>query len=164
MKYRFRAAKSFRRALARLSPEDKRLALAAFKIFKQNPFDPGCGPTRSTGSRRSTAKPFTRWRSRAICGRSFMWKIKPFGASISETTEFTAVNERFSTEDNPPRRVNCGNEDGVVFGYPLSVIRYPLSGGRGQRTANFHLLSPAMATASRWKKADSRIFYRRQRR
>lgn len=44
MKYRFRAAKSFRRALARLSPEDKRLALAAFKIFKQNPFDPRLRP------------------------------------------------------------------------------------------------------------------------
>jgi hypothetical protein len=37
VKYRFRAAKSFRRALARLSPEKKRLAAAAFKIFKQNP-------------------------------------------------------------------------------------------------------------------------------
>lgn len=40
MKYRFRAAKSFRRALARLALKEKRLAAAAFKIFKQNPFDP----------------------------------------------------------------------------------------------------------------------------
>jgi hypothetical protein len=40
VKYRFRAAKSFRRALARLPPEEKRLAATAFKIFKQNPFDP----------------------------------------------------------------------------------------------------------------------------
>ena len=39
MKYRFRAAKSFRRALTKLSPEERRLATAAFKIFKQNPFD-----------------------------------------------------------------------------------------------------------------------------
>ena len=44
MKYRFRAAKSFRRALARLAPEEKRLAAAAFKIFKQNPFDPRLRP------------------------------------------------------------------------------------------------------------------------
>ena len=44
MKYRFRAAKSFRRALARLAPEDKRLAGAAFRIFKQNPFDPRLRP------------------------------------------------------------------------------------------------------------------------
>ncbi len=40
MKYRFRAAKSFRRALAKLTPEQRRSAAAAFKIFKQNPFDP----------------------------------------------------------------------------------------------------------------------------
>ena len=44
MKYRFRAAKSFRRALARLTLEEKRLAAAAFKIFKQNPFDPRLRP------------------------------------------------------------------------------------------------------------------------
>jgi mRNA-degrading endonuclease RelE of RelBE toxin-antitoxin system len=44
VKYRFRAAKSFRRALARLSPEDRRIATAAFKIFKQNPFDPRLRP------------------------------------------------------------------------------------------------------------------------
>ena len=44
MKYRFRAAKSFRRALGRLTPEEKRLATVAFKIFKQNPFDPRLRP------------------------------------------------------------------------------------------------------------------------
>ncbi len=44
MKYRFRAAKSFRRALAKLSPEQRRSAAAAFKIFKQNPFDPRLRP------------------------------------------------------------------------------------------------------------------------
>ncbi len=44
MKYRFRAGKSFRRALARLAPEEKRLAATAFKIFKQNPFDPRLRP------------------------------------------------------------------------------------------------------------------------
>jgi len=44
VKYRFRSAKSFRRSLARLSPEERRLAAAAFKIFKQNPFDPRLRP------------------------------------------------------------------------------------------------------------------------
>lgn len=44
MNYRFRAAKSFRRALAKLPPEKKRSAKAAFKIFKQNPFDPRLRP------------------------------------------------------------------------------------------------------------------------
>jgi len=44
VKYRFRAAKSFRRALAKLSPEQQRSAAAAFKIFKQNPFDPRLRP------------------------------------------------------------------------------------------------------------------------
>jgi hypothetical protein len=39
VKYRFRAAKSFRRALAKLSPEERRKAATAFEIFKQNPFD-----------------------------------------------------------------------------------------------------------------------------
>ena len=39
MKYRFRAAKSFRRSLARLSPEQRRAAVVAFAIFRQNPFD-----------------------------------------------------------------------------------------------------------------------------
>ena len=40
MKYRFRSAKSFRRALAGLNSQQKRAAKAAFRIFKQNPFDP----------------------------------------------------------------------------------------------------------------------------
>ena len=44
MKYRFRAAKSFRRALAKLSPAERRMAQAAFQIFKQNPFDPRLRP------------------------------------------------------------------------------------------------------------------------
>jgi len=38
--YRFRAAKSFRRALAKLPPDKKRNAKAAFLIFKKDPFDP----------------------------------------------------------------------------------------------------------------------------
>jgi mRNA-degrading endonuclease YafQ of YafQ-DinJ toxin-antitoxin module len=38
--YRFRAAKSFRRALSKLSPDQKRSAKTAFLIFKNNPFDP----------------------------------------------------------------------------------------------------------------------------
>ena len=44
MSYRFRAAKSFRRALAKLPPEERRRAAAAFRIFKQNPFDPRLRP------------------------------------------------------------------------------------------------------------------------
>jgi len=44
VKYRFRAAKSFRTALSKLSPDEKRAAAAAFKIFKQNPFDPRLRP------------------------------------------------------------------------------------------------------------------------
>jgi mRNA-degrading endonuclease YafQ of YafQ-DinJ toxin-antitoxin module len=44
VKYRFRAAKSFRRALSGLSAQQKRSAAAAFKIFKQNPFDPRLRP------------------------------------------------------------------------------------------------------------------------
>lgn len=44
MKYRFRAAKSFRRALAKLPPAQRRSAATAFKIFKQDPFDPRLRP------------------------------------------------------------------------------------------------------------------------
>lgn len=40
MSYRFRAAKSFRKALAKLTPSQKRNAKAAFRIFKNDPFDP----------------------------------------------------------------------------------------------------------------------------
>ncbi len=40
MNYRFRAARSFRRALARLTAPQKQAAKAAFKIFKKDPFDP----------------------------------------------------------------------------------------------------------------------------
>ncbi|MGA3172249.1 MAG: hypothetical protein ABSE62_14685 [Chthoniobacteraceae bacterium] len=40
MNYRFRAARSFRRALANLSAPQKQAAKAAFKIFKKDPFDP----------------------------------------------------------------------------------------------------------------------------
>jgi mRNA-degrading endonuclease YafQ of YafQ-DinJ toxin-antitoxin module len=39
VKYRFRAAKSFRRALVKLTPHQRRLAATAFRIFKENPFD-----------------------------------------------------------------------------------------------------------------------------
>ena len=44
MNYRFRTAKSFRRALAKLTPDQKRSAAAAFRIFKANPFDPRLRP------------------------------------------------------------------------------------------------------------------------
>ena len=40
MNYQFRSARSFRRALAGLNPKQKQAAKAAFRIFKQNPFDP----------------------------------------------------------------------------------------------------------------------------
>jgi mRNA-degrading endonuclease YafQ of YafQ-DinJ toxin-antitoxin module len=40
MKYRFRTAKSFRRALTKLNPTQRHAAKAAFIIFKENPFDP----------------------------------------------------------------------------------------------------------------------------
>ncbi|MCE0522617.1 MAG: hypothetical protein LV480_06875 [Methylacidiphilales bacterium] len=40
MNYRFRSAKSFHRALAGLNPKQKQAAKAAFRVFKQNPFDP----------------------------------------------------------------------------------------------------------------------------
>jgi len=40
MKYRFKAAKPFHRDLAKLSPEQYRSAVKAYRIFKQNPFDP----------------------------------------------------------------------------------------------------------------------------
>lgn len=43
MTYRFRAAKSFRRALAKLTPSQKQGAKALFKVFKKNPFDPRLG-------------------------------------------------------------------------------------------------------------------------
>jgi mRNA-degrading endonuclease YafQ of YafQ-DinJ toxin-antitoxin module len=38
--YHFRAAKSFRRALAKLPLDQKRSAKVAFQIFKKDPFDP----------------------------------------------------------------------------------------------------------------------------
>jgi len=38
--YRFRAAQSFYRALAKLNHQQKQSAKAAFRIFKENPFDP----------------------------------------------------------------------------------------------------------------------------
>lgn len=44
MKYRFRTAKSFRRALAKLAPNQRQAAAVAFAIFKQNPFDPRLRP------------------------------------------------------------------------------------------------------------------------
>jgi hypothetical protein len=40
VKYRFRVAKPFHRALAKLTPDQYRAAIIAYKIFKQNPFDP----------------------------------------------------------------------------------------------------------------------------
>lgn len=40
MNYRYRTAGSFRKALRKLSLEQKRSARQAFAIFKQNPFDP----------------------------------------------------------------------------------------------------------------------------
>jgi mRNA-degrading endonuclease YafQ of YafQ-DinJ toxin-antitoxin module len=39
MKYRFRTAKSFRRALSRLTESQKKSAKEAFRIFREDPFD-----------------------------------------------------------------------------------------------------------------------------
>jgi hypothetical protein len=44
MIYRFRIAKPFRRALAKLTSEQRRSAFAAFKIFREDPFDPRLRP------------------------------------------------------------------------------------------------------------------------
>ncbi len=40
MKYRFRAARPFVRDLGKLSADQYRSAIKAYRIFKQNPFDP----------------------------------------------------------------------------------------------------------------------------
>jgi mRNA-degrading endonuclease YafQ of YafQ-DinJ toxin-antitoxin module len=40
VKYRFRVAKPFHRDLGKLPPDQYRAAIRAYKIFKQNPFDP----------------------------------------------------------------------------------------------------------------------------
>ena len=40
MKYRFRTAKSFRRALSKLTDSQKKSAKEAFRIFREDPFDP----------------------------------------------------------------------------------------------------------------------------
>jgi len=40
MKYRFRAAKSFHRALAKLPTSQKKSAQEAFRIFRHDPLDP----------------------------------------------------------------------------------------------------------------------------
>lgn len=40
MKYRFRTAKSFRRALSKLTESQKKSAKEAFSIFREDPFDP----------------------------------------------------------------------------------------------------------------------------
>jgi mRNA-degrading endonuclease YafQ of YafQ-DinJ toxin-antitoxin module len=42
--YRFKTVPSFRRALRKLSPQQKAAARKAFAIFKQNPFDPRLRP------------------------------------------------------------------------------------------------------------------------
>lgn len=44
MKYRFRTARSFRRALTKLTSQERRSAAIAFGIFKNNPFDPKLRP------------------------------------------------------------------------------------------------------------------------
>jgi mRNA-degrading endonuclease YafQ of YafQ-DinJ toxin-antitoxin module len=40
VKYRFRVSKPFHRSLAKLPADQYRAAVKAYKIFKQNPFDP----------------------------------------------------------------------------------------------------------------------------
>ena len=40
MNFEFKTTPSFRRALAKLTAEQQRSALAAFKLFRVNPFDP----------------------------------------------------------------------------------------------------------------------------
>jgi hypothetical protein len=44
VKYRFKVAKPFHRDLARLSPDQYRSAIEAYKVFKLNPFDPRLRP------------------------------------------------------------------------------------------------------------------------
>jgi mRNA-degrading endonuclease RelE of RelBE toxin-antitoxin system len=44
VKYRFKVAKPFLRDLRKLSPGQYRSAVEAYRIFKQNPFDPRLRP------------------------------------------------------------------------------------------------------------------------
>ncbi len=40
MKYRFRATRTFWRALGKLTPQQQQKTRTAFRIFRQDPFDP----------------------------------------------------------------------------------------------------------------------------
>lgn len=44
MRYRFRASRTFWRSLWKLSPRKRESARGAFRIFKQDPFDPRLRP------------------------------------------------------------------------------------------------------------------------
>ena len=97
MKYRFRAAKSFRRALAKLSSEQKRLAAAAFKIFKQNPFDPRLRPHKIHRLSAIYGKTIHAVEIAADLRVAFYTKGTQFGVWISETTASIGVDGELQT-------------------------------------------------------------------
>jgi hypothetical protein len=90
--YRFRSAKSFRRALSGLNPKQKQAAKAAFRIFKDNPFDPRLRTHKIHKLSAAHGKTiYSAW-IEADLRAVFIWREARFGASTSAPTPFTGVN------------------------------------------------------------------------
>ncbi len=79
MKYRFKAAKPFHRDLAKLSPEQYRSAVRAYRIFKQNPFDPRLRTHKIHRLSAMYGKTIYRCGLKAISGQRSTWKVTSFG-------------------------------------------------------------------------------------
>jgi hypothetical protein len=73
MKYRYRAVEPFWTHFYRLDNAQKEATRKAWKIFKENPFDPRLRHTKFTNFRRFTGGPFMRRTSREICAPRFIW-------------------------------------------------------------------------------------------
>jgi len=71
MNYRYRAVERFWTSFYRLSSAQKESARQAWKIFKENPFDPRLRTHKIQRLSEHYGAPFTPWKLKVICARCF---------------------------------------------------------------------------------------------
>ena len=130
MNYRYRVVEPFWTHFYRLGDSQKEAARRAWKIFKENPFDPGQARTRFTNCHRCTGAPFTRWTLKVICVPRFT--LKGIGSC-----PWTSSRTTFTRDQLVPNS---------AFRIPRSVLS-TLNSGKGRRIRRSRLAGKRLPAA-----------------
>jgi hypothetical protein len=107
MKYRYRAVERFWTSFYRLNPAQKDSARRAWKIFKEDPFDPRLRTHKIQRRSADTGAPFMPSRSKAICVPPSIWTVKRLSRSSSAHTTSTKVDDRPRFRSNAPEHISA---------------------------------------------------------